>query len=263
MCGDEAKAVEALQKIPYYSKIAPLWISSFPLRWGKLCQQAAGQGQGEWWQHLLPGRAKQPAGAVGQRWGSRAERSRAHPRPAPGSLAAPAGEPWVQAPLACALPCCITHTFLAEDKNSTIAVVQVPINVGTARQPSDLGRAFERAPKPVLCKQSFESCCLVGNRLQAILWWLLSCCFILEPLMNLELRRSRNNEIDPSLYVKLGAGCAALFLSLSFTAQQSKHSTEVRAVIPRSNTERMKNNLRVVFCARLFIMPGTIFKPGQ
>lgn len=71
--------------------------------------------------------------------------------------------------------------------------MQAFINVETARQTLDLEGALEKEPKSVLCKQIFfESYCLVGNRLQEILWWLLSCCFILGPLKNLERCRSRN-----------------------------------------------------------------------
>jgi len=84
--------------------------------------------------------------------------------------------------------------------------VQVFIKVEAARQPLDLEGALEKEPKAVLHKQIFfESCCLVGNRLQAILWWLLSCCSAVGPLTNLEHRRSRNTWTDHFLYARLGA----------------------------------------------------------
>lgn len=50
-------------------------------------------------------------------------------------------------------------------------------------------------------------------------------------------------------------------MSLSCTEQSTRHRKEIRAFVRTRNTERMKNKFSVVFHARLFIMPVTIFKP--
>lgn len=120
--------------------------------------------------------------AVSQRW---AGRSRSTPWQLHSAYLR-ASRRWSQGgiytALAHELPCCIIHTFLAEDKNFSTANVQVFINVETARRSSDLEGALEKEPKSVLCKQIlFESCCLAGTMLQVVLWWLLSCCFIWGP----------------------------------------------------------------------------------
>lgn len=73
------------------------------------------------------------------------------------------GRGTIYTPLIHVLPCCIIHTFLAEDKNFTTANVQVSINVEAARQTSDLEEALEKEPKSVLCKQIFF--------LKATAWW--------------------------------------------------------------------------------------------
>lgn len=54
-----------------------------------------------------------------------------------------------------------------------------------------------------------------------------------------------------------------MFMSLSCTEQSTKHRKEIRAFVTTKNTERMKNKFSVVFHARLFMMPVTIFKPEK